>query len=113
MVLDICLTFGLQSLTLIASIILLLKIPPINGIYGYRTTRSSADEKSWKFANKTAAILMIVFSALSMVVGSILLLLKYCVSIDIDFMWFVIASAIAILILPIMITELLLIKRQK
>ena len=113
MILDICLTFGLQSITLFAAVILLLKIPPINGIYGYRTTRSSVDEKSWKFANKTAAILMVVFSILSMVVGSIFLILKYCASINIDFMWFIIPSAIVILILPIVITEILLIKRQR
>ena len=112
MSLDICFTFLLQSLTLFAGVVLLAKIPPINGVYGYRTRKSSVDDESWKFANKTASIIFIILSLVSMVVGSVLLILKYCAHIDIDFICYMVISYIAILSLPIIITEILLGKRQ-
>ena len=112
MSLDIIFTFLLQAITLFAGVILLIKIPPINGVYGYRTRKSSKDEDSWKFANKTSALLFIIFSIISMAVGSLLLILKYCANISIDFIWYMAISYIVIISLPIIITEILLGKRQ-
>ena len=112
MALDIIFTFLLQSITLFAGVILLIKIPPINGVYGYRTSKSSKDIDSWKFANKTSAIIFIILSIISMSVGSLLLILKYCASINIDFVWYMAISYIVIIALPIIITEILLGKRQ-
>ena len=104
MALDICFTFLLQTITLLAGVILLIKIPPINGVYGYRTSKSSKDIDSWKFANKTSAIIFIILSIISMSVGSLLLILKYCASINIDFVWYMAISYIVIIALPIIIT---------
>lgn len=113
MIIDICLTFVIQLFILLASILLLVKIPPINSFYGYRTRKSSANEESWKFANKTAAISLIAISISSMALGSLLLILKYCLSMPINFMWFATATLIGIFMLPILITEILLYCKNK
>ena len=67
--LDIFLVFGIQLFVIISAIILLVKIPPMNSFYGYRTKMSSINDEYWKYANKIAAKTIIVISALSILVG--------------------------------------------
>jgi uncharacterized membrane protein len=56
---------------------LMLFFPPknINGIYGYRTTRSMKNQKNWEFAQKYSARKMIQFSAICLCLCLILFLI--------------------------------------
>jgi len=51
--------------------------PPknINGLYGYRTPRSMANQRNWDEANKYSAVLMIKLGAAGIALGVLLLLL--------------------------------------
>jgi uncharacterized membrane protein len=58
---------------------LLFKIfPPkkINSIYGYRTTTSMKNQKSWDMAQKIGAINMIIMGIINGIVGLVLLVLN-------------------------------------
>ncbi|MGR6897745.1 SdpI family protein [Rummeliibacillus sp. TYF-LIM-RU47] len=53
---------------IIAGLILLYKPPKdINGLYGYRTTRSMKNKVLWKEGNKYSAKLLILFGVILMV----------------------------------------------
>lgn len=110
---DDCLTYILPSITLLAGVVLRIKIPPINDLYGYRMRRSSKNEETWIFANKLAAILMIIFSSILLLVSSLLLIFKYILNSDINFIWFFIAEAAIIIGFPVLITELTLAHKDK
>lgn len=43
--LDIFFVFGIQLLVIIFAVILLVKIPPMNSFYGYRTKMSSINDE--------------------------------------------------------------------
>ncbi len=103
--LDIFYVCGIQLFVILSAIILLVKIPPMNSFYGYRTKMSSINDEYWKYANKIAAKTIIVISALSILVGVALLISKYCFNIEIDLVWFFIASAALIFFTPIVFTE--------
>ena len=111
--LDIFFVFGIQLLVIIFAVILLVKIPPMNSFYGYRTKMSSINDEYWKYANKIAAKTFIVISALSILVGVGLLISKYCFNIEIDLFWFFIASAALIIFTPIIFTETKLRKKHR
>jgi len=53
--------------------LILLKFPPkrINGLYGYRTTRSMSSQKNWDFAQKYAGKLMAKLGTLLILTGVI------------------------------------------
>lgn len=53
--------------------LILLKFPPkrINGLYGYRTTRSMSSQKNWDFAQKYSAKLMAKSGTLLILTGVI------------------------------------------
>lgn len=111
--LDIFFVFGIQLLVIIFAVILLVKIPPMNSFYGYRTKMSSINDEYWKYANKIAAKTFIVISALSIFVGIALLISKYCFNIEIDLFWYFIASAALIIFTPIIFTETKLRKKHR
>ncbi len=102
---DIFFVFGIQLLVILLAVILLVKIPPMNSFYGYRTKMSSINDEYWKYANKIAAKTIIVISALSILVGVALLISKYCFNIEIDLFWFFIVSVALIIFTPIVFTE--------
>ena len=110
---DLFYTFGIQLSLILASIILLIKTPPMNSFYGYRTKRSSINEEYWKYANKLAPKVMIILAITSMVVGIALLILKYCFNIKIDLFWYFVVSVIVIILAPITITEARLFVKRK
>lgn len=110
---DIFFVFGIQLLVILLAIILLVKIPPMNSFYGYRTKMSSINDEYWKYANKIAAKTIIVISAFSILVGVALLISKYCFNIEIDLSWYFIASAALIIFTPIIITETKLRKKHR
>ena len=110
---DIFFVFGIQLLVIIFAVILLIKIPPMNSFYGYRTKMSSINDEYWKYANKIAAGTSIVVSALSILVGVALLIPKYCFNIEINLFWFFIASAALIIFTPIIFTETKLRKKHR
>lgn len=111
--LDIFFVFGIQLLVIIFTVILLVKIPPMNSFYGYRTKMSSINDEYWKYANKIAAKTSIVVSVLSVLVGIALLISKYCFNIEIDLFWYFIASAALIIFTPIVFTETKLRKKHR
>lgn len=112
--LDIFFVFGIQLLVILLAVILLVKIPPMNSFYGYRTKMSSINDEYWKYANKIAAKTIIVVSVLSSVlVGIALLISKYTFNIQIDLFWYFIASAALIIFTPIIITETKLRKKHR
>lgn len=102
---DIFFVFGIQLFVILSAILLLVKIPPMNSFYGYRTKMSSINNEYWKYANKIAAKTIIVISALSILVGVALLISKYCFNIEIDLFWFSIVSVALIIFTPIVFTE--------
>ena len=110
---DIFFVFEIQLLVIIFAVILLVKIPPMNSFYGYRTKMSSINDEYWKYANKIAAGTSIVVSALSILVGVALLIPKYCFNIEINLFWFFIASAALIIFTPIIFTETKLRKKHR
>ena len=89
------------------------KIPPINDLWGYKTRRASKNNENWIFANTLFAILIISFSFAFMLIGSIMLICKYIFNSNIVFVGYLIASAIIIPVLPILITEVSLIIKEK
>ena len=54
----------LHTLFSIIAIIMLIAKPNPNSIFGYRTIRSTSDEKVWYFANKVWSIATLFISAL-------------------------------------------------
>ncbi len=102
---DIFFVFGIQLFVILSAILLLVKIPPINSFYGYRTNMSSINNEYWKYANKVAAKTIIVISVLSILIGVALLISKYCFNIEIDLFWFFIISVALIIFAPIVFTE--------
>lgn len=57
--------------------LLFLKFPPkkINGLYGYRTTRSMKDQASWNYAHHYSGKLSMFYGVGSFVVTGIILIL--------------------------------------
>ena len=110
---DICSVFILQGFFLIIGVILRVKIPPINDLWGYKTRRASRDAETWKYANKLFAILLIIFSLTLMGIGSILLICKYILDVNIGFIGYLIASLVVLVVLPILITEITLAVKEK
>ena len=107
---DICSVFILQGIFLLIGVVLRVKIPPINELWGFKTRRASKDKESWTFANKLFAMLLIIFSLLFVTIGSVLLICKYIFDKDIEFVGYL---TIIIPIFPILITEVSLIFREK
>ena len=110
---DICSVFILQGFFLIIGVILRVKIPPINDLWGYKTRRASRDAETWKYANKLFAILLIIISLTLMVIGSILLICKYILNVNIGFIGYLIASVVILGAFPILITETTLPMKEK
>ena len=64
---------GLVGAVFFLTGLILFKFPPkkINGLYGYRTTRSMESQKNWDFAQKFSGKLMAKYGALLVLIGTI------------------------------------------
>jgi uncharacterized membrane protein len=117
-------TYYINALNYINALILLVvgvvfwTYPPkkINGLYGYRTTRSCKSQEAWDFAQRYSAKLITMFGLPDLVVAAIAHWLRNCLCFHSDFLMlyditikFVLPLIVAIP--PIVLTESELRKR--
>ena len=92
--------------------------PPkkINGLYGYRTTRSRKSQEAWDFAQRYSAKLITMFGLAALVVAAIAHWLQNCLCFNSDFLMLYditikLVLPLIVVIPPIILTELELRKR--
>jgi uncharacterized membrane protein len=92
--------------------------PPkkINGLYGYRTTRSCKSQEAWDFAQRYSAKLITMFGLAALVVTAIAHWLRNCLCFNSDLLMLydfciIVLLPIIVAIPPIILTELELRKR--
>ena len=92
--------------------------PPkkINGLYGYRTTRSCKSQEAWDFAQRYSAKLMTIFGLAALIVAAAAHLFRNSLCINSDYLMIyditiTFALPIIVAILPIVFTESELRKR--
>ena len=92
--------------------------PPkkINGLYGYRTTRSRKSQEAWDFAQRYSAKLMTMFGLAALVLAAVAHWLRNCLCINSDYLMLydiciTLLLPIIVAIPPIILTELELRKR--
>ena len=92
--------------------------PPkkINGLYGYRTTRSCKSQEAWNFAQRYSAKLMTILGLAALIVAAAarLFLNSLCINSDYLMLYDICITlllSIILVMLPIILTELELRKR--
>ena len=92
--------------------------PPkkINGLYGYRTTRSRKSQEAWDFAQRYSAKLMTMFGLAALVLAAVAHWLRNCLCINSDYLilydiCITLLLPIIVVLPPIVLTELELRKR--
>ena len=62
--------------------LVLMCFPPkeINGVYGYRTTRSYSSQKCWDYAQKYSARVMVLSSACLLVICGVVCCVEHCLN---------------------------------
>lgn len=92
--------------------------PPkkINGLYGYRTTRSCKSQESWDFAQRYSAKLMTILGLAALIVTAAAHLFRNSLCINSDYLMLydiciTLLLSIIVAIPPIILTELELRKR--
>ena len=92
--------------------------PPkkINGLYGYRTTRSRKSQEAWDFAQRYSAKLMTMFGLAALVLAAVAHWLRNCLCINSDYLilydiCITLLLPMIVAIPPIVLTELELRKR--
>ena len=73
-------TYYISTLTLTVVGIVFWMCPPkkINGLYGYRTTRSRKSQEAWDFAQRYSAKLMTMFGLAALVLAAVAHWLRNC-----------------------------------
>ena len=111
-------TYYISTLTLTVVGIVFWMCPPkkINGLYGYRTTRSRKSQEAWDFAQRYSAKLMTIFGLAALIVAaaSHLFLNSLCINSDYLMLYDICITLllpIIVAIPPIILTELELRKR--
>jgi uncharacterized membrane protein len=117
-------TYYINALNYINALILLVvgvvfwTYPPkkINGLYGYRTTRSRKSQEAWDFAQRYSAKLLTIFgfAALNVAAAAHLFRNRLCVNFDYLMLYDICITlllSIIVAIPPIVLTELELRKR--
>jgi uncharacterized membrane protein len=117
-------TYYINALNYINALILLVvgvvfwTYPPkkINGLYGYRTTRSRKSQEAWDFAQRYSAKLLTIFgfAALNVVAAAHLFRNRLCINSNYLMLYDIcITSLLPIIVVlpPIVLTELELRKR--
>ena len=111
-------TYYISALTLTVVGIVFWKYPPkkINGLYGYRTTRSRKSQEAWDFAQRYSAKLLTIFgfAALNVAAAAHLFRNRLCVNSDYLMLYDICITlllSIIVAIPPIILTELELRKR--
>jgi uncharacterized membrane protein len=117
-------TYYINALNYINALILLVvgvvfwTYPPkkINGLYGYRTTRSRKSQEAWDFAQRYSAKLLTIFgfAALNVAAAAHLFRNRLCVNSDYLMLYDICITlllSIIVAIPPIVLTELELRKR--
>ena len=92
--------------------------PPkkINGLYGYRTTRSRKSQEAWDFAQRYSAKLMTVLGLVALIVAAAAHLFRNSLCINSDYLMLydvciTLLLPIIVVLPPIVLTELELRKR--
>ena len=111
-------TYYISTLIILVVGIVFRMYPPkkINGLYGYRTTRSCKSQEAWDFAQRYSAKLITMFGLAALVVAAIAHWLRNCLCFNSDFLMLydicmTLPLPIIVVLSPIVLTELELRKR--
>ena len=111
-------TYYINALILLVVGIVFRMYPPkkINGLYGYRTTRSRKSQEAWDFAQRYSAKLITMFGLAALIVAAAAHLFRNRLCINSDYLMLYdicITSLLPIIVAipPIILTELELRKR--
>ena len=111
-------TYYISTLILTVIGLVFWTYPPkkINGLYGYRTTRSCKSQEAWDFAQRYSAKLITMFGLAALIVEAIAHWLRNCLCFNSDFLMLYeitikLVLPLIVVIPPIILTELELRKR--
>ena len=102
--------------TVVGVVFWMYPLKKINGLYGYRTTRSCKSQEAWDFAQRYSAKLMTIFGLAALIVAAAAHLFRNSLCINSDYLMLydiciTLLLSIIIVISPIILTELELRKR--
>ena len=111
-------TYYISTLILTVIGLVFWMYPPkkINGLYGYRTTRSCKSQETWDFAQRYSAKLLTIFGFAALIVAAAAHLFRNSLCINSDYLMLydiciTLLLPIIVAIPPIILTELELRKR--
>ena len=111
-------TYYISTLILTVVGVVFWIYPPkkINGLYGYRTTRSRKSQETWDFAQRYSAKLMTIFGLAALIVAAAAHLFRNSLCINSDYLMLydiciTLLLSIIVVLPPIVLTELELRKR--